>query len=80
MIRAVEPSSEVCDACVESGDTWPALRMCLTCGYVGCCEDAKNQHALKHYEETDHPLMRAYRERGMNWMWCYPDEALLDPP
>ena len=38
MIRDVEAASDVCDQCVELGDSWPALRMCLTCGHVGCCE------------------------------------------
>jgi uncharacterized UBP type Zn finger protein len=79
LINDVEPSSRVCDQCVELGESWPALRMCLICGHVGCCEDAKHQHALNHYRDTGHPLVKPYRERGMNWIWCYEDEALLDP-
>lgn len=75
----VEPQAEVCEACVELGDSWPELRMCLTCGHMGCCEEAENQHALKHYQETGHPLVKPYKERGMNWIWCYEDKALLDP-
>lgn len=74
-----KPQAEVCEECVALGDSWPELRMCLICGHVGCCEEAKNQHALKHYEETGHPLVKPYRERGMNWIWCYEDKALLDP-
>lgn len=79
MINDVEATSEVCDQCVELGETWPALRMCLTCGHMGCCEDAKYQHAFRHFEETGHPLVMPYRERGMKWIWCYEDRALLDP-
>lgn len=75
----VRPRAEVCEACVALGDSWPALRMCLVCGHVGCCDQSKNRHAFKHFQETGHPLTRPYRERGMNWMWCYEDEALLDP-
>lgn len=75
----VQPSSDVCEQCVELGDTWPALRMCLVCGHVGCCEDAKNQHALKHFQETGHPLVSPYKQVLMRWIWCYEDEALLDP-
>ena len=75
----VEPQSEVCAKCVELGDTWPELRMCLTCGHVGCCDQAKNRHAYKHYQETGHPLTKPYKEEGMDWIWCYEDEALLDP-
>ena len=43
MAKTVEPASDVCLRCVEAGDSWPALRMCLTCGHVGCCDKAKNQ-------------------------------------
>ena len=78
LINDVEPSSNVCDQCVELGETWPALRMCLICGHVGCCQDAKYQHALRHYEETGHPLIKPYLEGSMDWIWCFEDEALLD--
>ena len=75
----LQPDVDVCEECVALGDTWPALRICLICGYVGCCQESKNKHARKHYEETGHPLMAPYKERGMNWIWCYDDKALLDP-
>lgn len=78
MIRDVQPVSEVCEECVRLGDTWPALRMCMTCGYVGCCEEAKNQHALKHFRETGHPIIQALG-RFEDWQWCYIDEAVLVP-
>jgi uncharacterized UBP type Zn finger protein len=80
MVNNVKPASEVCEQCVALGDRWPALRMCLTCGHVGCCEKTRNQHALKHFQATGHPLVRPYKERGMNWIWCYLDETLLDSP
>ena len=73
------PSAEVCVECVAQGDTWPALRMCMTCGYVGCCDKAKNRHMARHFELTGHPVIRAYHERGMDWLWCRVDETLLDP-
>ena len=78
-IRDPRPSADVCEECVASGDTWPALRMCLTCGYVGCCDKAKNRHAVRHFESTGHPLVRPHRERGMDWIWCRVDKSLLDP-
>ena len=80
MANDVQPAAEVCEQCVALGDSWPALRMCLTCGHVGCCEKTKNQHALKHFQATGHPLVRPYKERGMNWVWCYLDKTLLDSP
>ena len=75
----IGPASEVCGDCVALGDSWPALRMCLLCGYVGCCDKSKNKHAREHFRQTGHPLTRPYKERGMDWVWCYVDEALLDP-
>lgn len=78
-IKFVAPTAHVCAECVASGDTWPELRMCMICGYVGCCDQARNQHARKHYAATKHPLMRSI-ERGANWMWCYEHNALLAAP
>ena len=75
----ISPASEVCGECVAVGDSWPALRMCLLCGYVGCCDKSKNKHAREHFRQTGLPLTRPYKERGMDWVWCYVDEALLNP-
>ena len=75
----VVPTSDDCEKCVALGDSWPALRMCLICGYVGCCDKSRNTHAFRHYQETGHPLITAYKEPGMDWIWCYVDKALLDP-
>ncbi len=60
-------------------DTWPELRMCMICGCVGCCDQAKNKHARKHFAQTGHPLVRSIQP-GADWMWCYVDEALLAVP
>ena len=57
------------------GDTWPDLRMCMICGYVGCCDKAKNTHARGHFEETGHPVFRPVKL--LKWYWCYVDEALI---
>jgi hypothetical protein len=76
MIRVTDPEVLVCESCVESGDIWPALRMCLTCGYVGCCDTSINKHAKKHAEETGHPLIRSIR-LDESWIWCYEDQAFF---
>ena len=76
----VTPSSaDVCAECVALGDSWPHLRICLTCGYVGCCDMAKNHHMRTHCEQTGHPLIQSFAP-GEDWIWCYQDEALLAPP
>ena len=63
----------VCEDCIKTGDTWVHLRLCLECGYVGCCDSSKNKHATRHFHGTSHPLMRSI-EPGERWMWCYVDE------
>jgi len=76
LIRIIEPSSNVCQQCVESGDKWPALRMCLVCGFVGCCDLSVNKHMIQHFEETGHPIFRSINMKE-RWIWCYEDHAFL---
>ncbi len=75
-IRDVTPSARGCEECLRSGDTWLHLRMCLTCGHVGCCDSSPNKHASQHFRESDHPLIRSI-EPGEDWGWCYVDEVFL---
>jgi uncharacterized UBP type Zn finger protein len=70
----VEPKSQGCGACEESGDRWVHLRLCMTCGTVGCCDNSKNRHARGHFETTGHPIIQSF-EPGEDWWWCYLDEA-----
>ena len=67
LIQVLEPATRVCADCFGLGERWPALRLCLNCGYLGWCHDAKNQRALKHYQATGHSLIRS-TERGDDWM------------
>ncbi|WP_424809274.1 UBP-type zinc finger domain-containing protein [Rhodococcus sp. 27YEA15] len=61
----------VCQECTETGETiWAHLRICLTCGHVGCCDSSPHQHATGHYRQTGHPVMRSH-EPGESWRWCY---------
>ncbi|MEO5744016.1 MAG: Na+/H+ antiporter [Terracoccus sp.] len=66
---------EGCEGCLREGLTWVHLRLCLTCGHVGCCDSSEGLHAQKHYEKTRHPVMRSF-EAGEAWRWCYVDEVL----
>ncbi|MEZ0577853.1 cation:proton antiporter [Nocardioides sp. MH1] len=66
-----DPEGElVCAACVAIGSRWVALRMCLTCGNIGCCDSSPNRHATAHFHETAHPVMRSV-EPGEDWRWCF---------
>jgi predicted ester cyclase len=75
-IQVTEPTTDVCEACVALGDEWPALRMCLTCGYVGCCDTSIHKHMKQHYEETGHSLFRSIR-MDEGWLWCYEHNAFF---
>lgn len=74
-VEIAEPEKQltVCPACVAQGDTWVHLRMCLSCGEIGCCDSSKNRHAHRHFLETGHPIMRSV-EPGEAWRWCYIDQ------
>jgi uncharacterized UBP type Zn finger protein len=76
-ILDVEPSGDGCVECLQTGDWWVHLRMCTTCGHVGCCDNSKNRHATKHNEATSHPIIRSF-EPGEGWFWCYPDELFFE--
>ena len=54
-IREVTPSAEGCEDCLKMGDTWVHLRLCRSCGHVGCCDSSKNRHATKHFRSSGHP-------------------------
>ena len=62
-----------CEECLKTGDKWVHLRVCLTCGKVGCCDSSPNQHASKHAAAEDHVLIRSL-EPGEDWCWCFVDE------
>jgi uncharacterized UBP type Zn finger protein len=72
------PVAPQCLACLAEGLTWVALRRCLTCGTVGCCDSSAGQHARGHFETTRHPIIESI-EPGQAWAWCYVDEAYLSP-
>ncbi|CUR54506.1 Sodium/proton antiporter, CPA1 family [metagenome] len=60
----------VCAECIAEGLVWVALRQCLTCGNVGCCDSSPQQHATGHFHDSTHPVMQS-AEPGEDWRWCY---------
>ena len=56
------------------GSGWVHLRMCMTCGKIGCCDSSPNRHATAHAGESGHPIIRS-AEPGEDWSWCYVDEV-----
>ena len=70
----VTPSAAGCEDCLRTGDWWVHLRLCQTCGHVGCCDESPNKHATAHYQGTGHPVVRSF-EPGEAWLWCFADEV-----
>ncbi|MFC9894728.1 Na+/H+ antiporter [Nocardia sp. NPDC127579] len=64
-----------CAQCIAEGLTWVHLRMCLTCGQIGCCDSSPGNHATRHHTDSGHPVIRSI-EPGEAWRWCYEDELL----
>jgi uncharacterized UBP type Zn finger protein len=63
-----------CEECLKIDGRWLHLRMCMTCGKIGCCDSSPNRHASRHAAEAGHPVMRS-AEPGENWSWCMVDEV-----
>jgi uncharacterized UBP type Zn finger protein len=76
-IHIVQPSSSGCCDCMRLGESWLQLRMCMACGYVGCCDSSKNKHAVRHFRSTGHPIARSV-EPGEEWAWCYVDQLWFE--
>jgi uncharacterized UBP type Zn finger protein len=76
-IRPVVPqTTEGCQECLLIGSPWLHLRLCLTCGHVGCCDSSPMRHARAHARTDGHPIVRSF-EPGEAWRWCYVDETYV---
>ena len=74
-VRVTRPSGTRCEDCGPD-EIYPTVRLCLTCGHLGCCDTSTNRHARAHYQATGHPLMRSLHN-AERWMWCYEDGVLV---
>ena len=73
----VEPKTPgACEDCQKLGESWVHLRMCLTCGHVGCCNNSKNKHAQKHFEATKHPIIQS-AQPNESWRYCFIDDVYI---
>jgi uncharacterized UBP type Zn finger protein len=70
---------EGCEECLRAGVSWVHLRLCLTCGHVGCCDSSPGRHATRHAHQTAHPVIASY-EPGERWAWCYVDQTEVEVP
>lgn len=74
--RTVAAGSVGCEECEKSSDSWLHLRICLSCGHVGCCDDSPNRHASAHAHNTGHPAIASF-EPGEQWAYCYPHDKFF---
>ena len=75
--KATRPRTKGCEECLKTGDSWVHLRLCETCGHVGCCDDSKNRHATAHFRTSNHPVIRSF-EPGESWQYCYVDDLMSE--
>ena len=73
-VRELPAAVAGCEDCLRMGGKWLHLRICLTCGHVGCCDNSPNRHATAHAHSASHPIIRSL-EPGEDWSWCYVDEV-----
>lgn len=71
------PTPAGCEECLRAGSRWVHLRLCPTCGHVGCCDSSPGRHATAHAWHAAHPIIASY-EPGERWGWCYVDETAVD--
>ncbi len=76
-VRDVTPSALGCEECLKLNSPWVHLRLCRTCGHVGCCDSSPHRHATKHFHATGHPVIEGY-DPPEGWGWCYVDEVSFD--
>jgi uncharacterized UBP type Zn finger protein len=67
---------EGCQDCLAIGASWVHLRVCRTCGHVGCCDSSPNRHATTHVRESGHPIVTSV-EPGEDWSYCYSDDVMF---
>lgn len=75
-INPVKPRTPGCEECLRDHTRWVHLRICMSCGHVGCCDSSPHKHATAHWHATQHPIMRSL-EPGETWGWCFADEVEL---
>ncbi|MEO6857582.1 MAG: UBP-type zinc finger domain-containing protein [Solirubrobacteraceae bacterium] len=63
-----------CQDCLAIGGRWVHLRVCRSCGRVGCCDSSPNRHATKHARASGHPIVSSL-EPGETWSYCYLDDV-----
>jgi uncharacterized UBP type Zn finger protein len=78
-IQDVTPSARGCEECLREGGVWLHLRICRTCGHVGCCDQSPGRHATRHFRKSAHPIIEGY-DPPEGWGYCYVDDMMIELP
>ena len=76
--RVTPRTPEGCEDCLAQGTDWVHLRLCMSCGHVGCCDSSVGKHARAHFQKVAHPVVRSF-EPGEDWLWCFADDMEVVP-
>ena len=76
-IKQVTPSADDCEDCLKTGGWWVHLRLCASCGHVGCCDNSPSKHATKHFQASRHPIIKSF-EPDEEWGFCYVDQRYYE--
>lgn len=78
-VTALPASADGCEECLAAGGAWLHLRICLSCGHAGCCDNSPDSHATAHAGATGHPSIRSIAP-GEEWSWCIVDKVAMRIP
>jgi uncharacterized UBP type Zn finger protein len=76
-VADVKPGANGCEDCLRIGAQWVHLRMCMSCGHIGCCDSSPNRHATAHFRGSHHPLIQSF-EPGEEWWYCYVEDVAFE--
>lgn len=73
-----DPAAPRADRCEECGSR-SSLRLCATCGHVGCCESQLG-HGREHALSAAHPVILSLPVSQRSFTWCYEHKDYVQAP
>jgi uncharacterized UBP type Zn finger protein len=70
--RIAEPRADRCEECGSDH----SLRLCTTCGHVGCCESQAG-HGRAHALGEHHPVIKSLPLGDRAFTWCYEENEYV---
>ncbi|HJZ83952.1 MAG TPA: UBP-type zinc finger domain-containing protein [Polyangia bacterium] len=70
--RVEPPRANQCEECGSTVN----LRVCTSCGHVGCCESQLG-HNTAHAKASGHPVIKSLPLEEAKFTWCYECHAYL---